>query len=67
MSRTALLEPPCTAQDGALLARTMPGDAPPIGLFRMFATGLPLAGAMHRWGRYTLGSRLSSLHGGLHA
>ncbi|WP_370417702.1 hypothetical protein AB8O64_02950 [Streptomyces sp. QH1-20] len=47
MSRTALLEPPYTDPAGALLARMMPGDVPPIGLFRMFAKNLPMAGAMH--------------------
>ncbi|MBL1100276.1 hypothetical protein [Streptomyces coffeae] len=67
MSRIALLEPPCTDQAGALLARMMPGDAPPIGLFRMFARNLPMADAMHGWGRYELGSRLTSLDGGRHA
>ncbi|WP_371622297.1 hypothetical protein OG245_04755 [Streptomyces sp. NBC_01116] len=65
MSRIALLEPPCTDQAGARLARMMPGDAPP--LFRMFARDLPMAGAMHGWGRYELGSRLTSLDGGPHA
>lgn len=67
MSRIALLEPPCTHQAGALLARMMPGDAPPIGLFRMFARNLPMASAMHGWGRYELGSQLTSLDGGRHA
>ncbi|WP_187363783.1 hypothetical protein [Streptomyces piniterrae] len=67
MSRIALLEPPCNDQAGALLARMMPGDAPPIGLFRMFARNLPMAGAMHGRGRYELGSRLTSLGGGRHA
>ncbi|MFJ4585442.1 hypothetical protein [Streptomyces echinatus] len=47
MSRIALLEPPYTDQVGALLARMMPGEAPPIGLLRMFARNLPMAGAMH--------------------
>ncbi|MEU7580283.1 hypothetical protein AB0B50_22105 [Streptomyces sp. NPDC041068] len=37
MSRLALLEPPYADRAGALLARMMPGDVPPIGLFRMFA------------------------------
>ncbi|MFZ3561438.1 carboxymuconolactone decarboxylase family protein [Streptomyces sp. BH055] len=59
MSRIALLEPPYTDEAGALLARMMPGDAPPIGLFRMFARNLPMAGAMHGWGRYELGRQLT--------
>ncbi|MFJ9855806.1 hypothetical protein [Streptomyces sp. NPDC101150] len=67
MSRIALLEPPCTDQAGALLARMMPGDAPPIGLFRMFARNLPMAGAMRGWDRYELRSQLTSLDGGRHA
>lgn len=55
MPRIALLEPPYTDQAGELLARMMPGDAPPIGLFRMFARNLPMAawpctdGAAMRW------------------
>ncbi|MFG3118019.1 PhzF family phenazine biosynthesis isomerase [Streptomyces sp. NPDC048197] len=44
---------------GALLARMMPGEAPPIGLFRMFARNLPMAGAMHGWGRYELSRQLT--------
>lgn len=67
MSRVDLLEPPCTDQAGARLARMIPGDAPPIGLFRMFARDLPMAGAMHGWGRYELGNRLTSPDGGRHA
>lgn len=59
MSRIALLEPPYTDEAGALLARMMPGDVPPIGLFRMFARNLPMAGAMHGWGRYELGRQLT--------
>ncbi|MFJ6438568.1 carboxymuconolactone decarboxylase family protein [Streptomyces sp. NPDC091416] len=59
MPRIALLEPPYTDQAGALLARMMPGDVPPIGLFRMFARNLPMAGAMHGWGRYELGRQLT--------
>lgn len=41
MSRIALLEPPYADQTGTLLARRMPGDVPPIGLFRMFAQEPP--------------------------
>ncbi|PTM92903.1 MULTISPECIES: carboxymuconolactone decarboxylase family protein [unclassified Streptomyces] len=59
MSRIALLEPPYTDQAGAQLARMMPAGAEPIGLFRMFARNLPMTGAMHEWGRYELGRRLS--------
>lgn len=59
MSRIALLEPPYADQAGALLARMMPGDVPPIGLFRMFARNLPMASAMHGWGRYELGRQLT--------
>ncbi|MFD0353084.1 hypothetical protein ACFVHW_04930 [Streptomyces sp. NPDC127110] len=67
MSRTALLEPPCTDQDGARLARTMPGDAPPVGLSRMLAGHLPMAGAMHRSGRHESGGQLTPPDGGRHA
>ncbi|UYM04196.1 carboxymuconolactone decarboxylase family protein [Solicola gregarius] len=59
MSRIALLEPPYADQAGALLARMMPGDASPIGLFRMLARNLPMASAMHGWGRYELGRALT--------
>jgi hypothetical protein len=51
MSRTVLLDPPYADQAGALLARMMPGDVPPNGVFRMFAKNLPMAGAMHGQGR----------------
>ncbi|WP_425838606.1 carboxymuconolactone decarboxylase family protein [Streptomyces fractus] len=59
MPRIAPLDPPYTDQAGALLARMMPGEAPPIGLFRMFARNLSMADAMHTWGRYELGRQLS--------
>ncbi|MFI9286518.1 carboxymuconolactone decarboxylase family protein [Streptomyces werraensis] len=59
MPRIALLEPPYTDEARTLLARMMPGDAPPIGLFRMFARNLPMAGAMHGWGRYELGRQMT--------
>ncbi|WP_037622105.1 carboxymuconolactone decarboxylase family protein [Streptomyces aureus] len=59
MSRIAPLDPPYTDRAGALLARMMPGEAPPIGLFRMFARNIPMAEAMHGWGRYELGRQLT--------
>ncbi len=59
MPRLALLEPPFDDRAGALLARMMPGDAPPIGLFRLFARNPPMADAMHGWGRYELGRQLT--------
>ncbi|WP_458248386.1 carboxymuconolactone decarboxylase family protein [Streptomyces sp. MAI_2237] len=59
MSRIAPLEPPYTDQASALLARMMPGETPPIGLFRMFARNLPMAGALHEWGRYQLSRQLT--------
>ncbi|MFI7408779.1 hypothetical protein ACIBU0_08960 [Streptomyces sp. NPDC049627] len=65
MPRIALLEPPDTDQVGALLAGMMPGEAPPIGLFRMFARSLPMAGAMREWGRYeslTFAERVGLTH-----
>ncbi|MEU7243714.1 carboxymuconolactone decarboxylase family protein [Streptomyces sparsogenes] len=59
MPRIALLEPPYTDEAGAQLARMTPAGAAPIGLFRMFARNLPMVGAMHEWGRYELGRRLT--------
>ncbi|GAA3284310.1 hypothetical protein GCM10010493_75920 [Streptomyces lavendulae subsp. grasserius] len=67
MPRIALTEPQCTGQASALPARTTTGDASPIGLFRMSARGLSVAGAMHGWDRYESGSQLTSLDGGPHA
>lgn len=51
------LEPPFSPDAGALLARMMPGrmPVPPLALFRVLATHLPLATAMHGLGSYVLG------------
>ncbi|MFD5556087.1 hypothetical protein ACFWIA_19885 [Streptomyces sp. NPDC127068] len=43
MSRIALLEPPCTDQVGALLARTMRG----WGRYELDSQATPLAGGRH--------------------
>ncbi|MER8104250.1 carboxymuconolactone decarboxylase family protein [Kitasatospora sp. NPDC094016] len=59
MPRIAPLEPPYTDQAAARLARMTPEGAAPIGLFRLFARNPPMADAMHGWGRYELGRRLS--------
>ncbi|MET8423134.1 carboxymuconolactone decarboxylase family protein [Nocardia sp. NPDC004860] len=59
MSRIEPLEPPYAEETGSLLARMMPGDAAPIGLFRLFAKNLPMATAMHGWGGYELSKGLS--------
>jgi alkylhydroperoxidase family enzyme len=42
-----------------LLARMMPGGAPPIALFRLLARNRPLAEAAHAVGRHQLGRGLS--------
>lgn len=67
MSRIALLEPQCTDQADALLARTASGDAAPIGPIRTFAGNLPMTGAVHGWGRYESDNRPTPLAGGRHA
>lgn len=59
MSRIAPLEPPYADEVEAQLTSMMPAGVPPIGLFRTFARNLPMTGAMHGWGRYTLGRRLT--------
>ncbi|GAA3219367.1 carboxymuconolactone decarboxylase family protein [Actinocorallia longicatena] len=59
MARIAPLEPPYSPEADALLTGMMPPGQPPIGLFRLFARNLPMAAAMHGWGRYELGRELS--------
>ncbi|MFE0374608.1 carboxymuconolactone decarboxylase family protein [Streptomyces inhibens] len=43
----------------AVLRRMMPGEQEPIALFRLYARNVPLAEALHGWGSYELGRRLS--------
>jgi alkylhydroperoxidase family enzyme len=58
MTRLVPLIPPYEPAVARQLGQMMPG-AEPIGLFRLFVGHLPMATAMHAWGRYTLGSQLS--------
>lgn len=59
MSRIEPVQPPYEPQVEEQLARMMPAGASPIGLFRLFVRNLPMAQAMHGWGRYQLGRQLS--------
>ncbi|MFI6515675.1 carboxymuconolactone decarboxylase family protein [Spirillospora sp. NPDC050679] len=59
MPRIVPLEPPYTEQVEARLERMMPAGVPPIGLFRVLTRNLPMADAMHGWGRYELGRQLT--------
>jgi alkylhydroperoxidase family enzyme len=52
-----LADPDPAAAD--LLRRMMPGDAPPIALFRLLVRNLPLAEAAHAVGRHQLSRSLS--------
>jgi len=58
-ARIPPLEPPFAPDIGALLERMMPPGIPPIALFRTFAHNLAMVEAMHGWGSYELGKRLS--------
>src|SRR6187401_1892741 len=57
--RIAAVEPPYDPPVDEQLRRMMPAGAAPIGLFRTFVRNLPMAEAMHGWGTYELGPRLS--------
>lgn len=59
MTRISPLEPPYEPAVAARLDKMMPGEAPPIALFRTFVRNLPMAEAMGRWGGYELSKRLS--------
>jgi alkylhydroperoxidase family enzyme len=52
---TAPYEPDVADQ----LRRMMPPGAEPISLFRTFVRNMPMTEAMHGWGTYELGARLS--------
>lgn len=58
-ARLAPAEPPYDEATADLLARMMPGGAPPIALFRLLARHVPLAEAMHAMGRHQLGRGLT--------
>jgi alkylhydroperoxidase family enzyme len=57
--RIAAVAPPYDPPVDEQLRRMMPAGAAPIGLFRTFVRNLPMAEAMHGWGTYELGRRLS--------
>ena len=57
--RIAPVEAPYEPDVGAQLRSMMPAGVEPIGLFRTFVRNLPMAEAMHGWGRYELGRHLS--------
>ena len=58
-ARIAPVEAPYEPDVGAQLRSMMPAGVEPIGLFRTFVRNLPMAEAMHGWGRYELGRHLS--------
>jgi alkylhydroperoxidase family enzyme len=57
--RIPTVDPPYEPAIDAQLRAMMPPGAPPIGLFRTFVHNLPMAAAMHGWGRHELGRTLS--------
>jgi alkylhydroperoxidase family enzyme len=59
MSRVSPLEPPYEPDVEAQLSAMMPPGVPPILLFRTFVKNMPMAAAMHGWGRYELSKNLS--------
>lgn len=59
VTRIAPLEPPYDAYVEEVLDRMMHHVVPPIALFRTLAKNLPMTEAMHGWGTYELGRRLS--------
>lgn len=59
MPRIEPLSPPYTPDVGARLDAMMPGDVPPIALFRTFVHNMPMTEAMAGWGGYVLGKSLS--------
>jgi alkylhydroperoxidase family enzyme len=57
--RIPAVEPPYDEAVAAQLTAMVPPGVAPIALFRTFAQNLPMATAMHGWGRYELGRTLS--------
>lgn len=57
--RIAPLDPPYAPEVEAELRAMMPGDAPPIALFRTLVRNLPMARAARGWGAHELGRTLS--------
>ncbi|MCQ4079366.1 carboxymuconolactone decarboxylase family protein [Streptomyces sp. RB6PN25] len=58
-ARIPPLQAPYPPDAAAVLRRMMPGDEPPIALFRTYAHNVALAEALHDWGSYQLSGRLS--------
>ena len=59
MARISALEEPYEPDVAERLNLMMPGDQPPIALFRTFVRNLPMANAMGQWGGYELSRRMS--------
>jgi alkylhydroperoxidase family enzyme len=59
MVRIEPLEPPYTDEAAEQLHAMMPPGMPPIGLFRTFATHLPMTKALRSWGAYELSRELT--------
>jgi alkylhydroperoxidase family enzyme len=57
--RIAPVEPPYEPAVEEQLRSMMPEGVPPIALFRTFVRSLPMAQAMHPWGRHELSRALS--------
>jgi alkylhydroperoxidase family enzyme len=53
------MEPPFDPETEVRLTRMMPPGVPPIALFRTFVRNAVMTDAMHTWGSYELGRRLS--------
>lgn len=58
-ARIPPLQAPYRPEVAAVLRRLMPGEEPPIALFRTYAHNVQLAEALHSWGSYQLSRRLS--------
>jgi alkylhydroperoxidase family enzyme len=58
-TRIAPVEPPYEPAVEEQLRSMMPAGVPPIALFRTFVRNLPMAKAMHPWGRHELSRNLS--------
>jgi len=59
VTRIAPLQPPYDPEVEHQLQQMMPAGVAPIALFRTFARNLPMTRAMHPWGTYELGRRLT--------
>jgi alkylhydroperoxidase family enzyme len=59
VTRIAPVEPPYEPAVEEQLRAMMPQGVPPIALFRTFVRNVPLARAMHPWGRHELSRELT--------